>query len=98
MNHILRQHLDTVRYRIVLYGKLLIFFFATVSKCFLRSPVRLLVHTRVLDCTGQYRTEGSGRTVLHFLFDCLELYWSLLYRAIRAYNTAFLVVGQTWHV
>ncbi len=48
----LRQHLDTVRYRAVLYGTVQDFFAAAVSTCLLRPPVRLLVRTRVLDCTG----------------------------------------------
>ncbi len=87
-----------IRYGTVRYGTVLDFFAVAVSTCLLRSSVRLLVHTRVLDCTGQYRTVGSGRTVLHFLFDGLEMYWSLLYREIRAYITAFLVDGQTGHV
>jgi len=99
MNRTSRQHLDTIRYRTVRYCTVRYWIFAAAaSTCLLRSPVRLLVQTRVLDCTGQYRTVGSGRTVLHFLFDGLEVNWALVYRGIRAYNTAFLVVGKTGHV
>jgi len=49
--NILVRH-GTVRCRTVLYGAVLDFFAAGVSTCLLRTPVRLLVHTHVLNCTG----------------------------------------------
>ncbi len=74
LNRTLRQHLDTARYRTVLYGTVMDFFAAAVSTYLLRSPVRIVVRTRALECTGQYRIVGSGPTALDFLFDGLELY------------------------
>jgi len=50
------------------------FFAAAVSTYLLRSPVRIVVRTRALECIGQYRIVGSGPTALDFLFDGLELY------------------------